>query len=114
LGFKFGAVILFGFFALSCQQKSTSNGNFGSATGATGVTVVQVSWTDTLGEQQGFYLEQSSDGTNFAQIQVVPDGTNSVNISGLNSKATYYFRVRGYNQAGTSPYSSLASVVVAY
>jgi hypothetical protein len=72
----------------------------------------KLQWTSNKGEQQGFYVEESTDGTHFSQVLTVPDGTNSVVVTVPTAGQTYYFRVRGYNQAGTSPYTSIVKVAM--
>jgi hypothetical protein len=69
---------------------------------------VNLSWTSNRGEQQGFYIEESSDGNNFTQVQSVPDGVNSATVA-VPSAGTYFFRMRGFNQAGNSPYTGVVS-----
>jgi len=69
---------------------------------------INLTWTSNLGEQVGFYIEKSTDGVNFIQILTVPDGTNTATIVAPNS-GKYYFRIRGYNQAGDSPYTQVVS-----
>jgi titin len=73
---------------------------------------VTLTWGANAGEQTGFYIEQSSDGINFTQVQSVPNGTNQAMISGLYTGKTYYFRIRGYNPAGNSPYSPILTANV--
>jgi hypothetical protein len=72
---------------------------------------VQLAWNANKGEQQGFYVEQSSDGTNFTQVLSVPDGTYAATIP-VSAAGNYYFRLRGYNQSGTSPYTAVISSTV--
>jgi len=72
---------------------------------------VNLAWTSNLGEQQGFYVEESTDGTNYSQILTVPDGTNNAAII-VPAPGKYYFRIRGYNQAGDSPYSRVVTTTI--
>jgi len=69
---------------------------------------IQLSWAPGTGTTTGYYLEQSTDGTNFQQIRSGP--ATSATITGATYGQPYYFRVRAYNSAGTSPYSSVATV----
>ena len=70
-----------------------------------------LAWTSNLGEQQGFYIEESTDGTNYSQILTVPDGTNNATIV-VPTSGNYYFRIRGYNQAGDSTYSQVVTATI--
>jgi hypothetical protein len=98
-------------FLAGCAQADravTSNQNGSSGSGGANPNQVNIAWTSNLGEQEGFYIEESTDGTNYSQILTVPDGTNNAVIV-MPGPGTYYFRVRGYNQAGNSPYTSVVT-----
>ena len=102
------------FIALGCgptRQSTQSNQPSGSQTGSGG-NQVRIGWTSNRGEQQGFYIEESSDGVSFSQVMTVPDGTNSAVVSVPQSGRLYYFRIRGYNQAGDSPYSAVVTAQI--
>ncbi len=65
---------------------------------------VQLAWNSVAGQQNGFFIEESTDGNNFSQVLTVPDRTNSATIS-VPSAGTYFFRIRSFNNAGASPFS---------
>ena len=77
-----------------------------------GLGQVQLRWAANPGEQDGFSLEQSSDGSEFAEIQKVPDPTTRFLVTGLAPGKTYAFRIRGYNSLGNSPYAKTLSVTI--
>ena len=106
---KFLSVFLVVVVAACNPSASTSSPGQG-ATVQSDPTQTKISWSAALGEQQGFYVEESTDGINFSRVQVVPNGTNTAIVSGLLPGHTYSFRVRAYNQVGNSPYT--ATVVV--
>jgi hypothetical protein len=121
LVFKISVFVIFIFLICSCNQGSKVPGNItlgGSAIAPTppptGNPIIQISWTADLGEQQGFYIEQSSDGVTFNQVQIVPDGTYSATLTGFTPAATYYFRIRAYDQSGPSPYSPVVSLTASF
>ena len=71
---------------------------------------VQLTWTDTANNEVGFRIYRSLDGKTFTEIAKL----NMVNVtgysdSGLSSNATYYYRLRTYNAAGNSSYTSIVS-----
>lgn len=70
---------------------------------------VNLTWTDTSGNESGFRIERSTNGTNFQQIATVSANVTSFASTGLSRDRTYYYRVRSYNSAGSSPYSNVAS-----
>lgn len=93
----------------SSSSQSSSSGPVADAPGAPNVPAgphMQLSWKSNVGEQQGFYIEQSTDGVSYTQIQDIPDGVNTTNVN-VTRGQMYYFRIRGYNQAGPSAYSTI-------
>jgi len=75
---------------------------------------INLSWVDNSGDENGFRIERSTDGTNFAQIAAVAAGTTGYADTGLAAGTLYYYRVFSYNAAGnsTSP-SNTASATTA-
>jgi len=71
---------------------------------------VTLGWTDTATNESGFKVERSTNGTDFAEIATVGADTRSYTDSSVVAKTTYHFRVRAYNGAGHSGYSSAISV----
>jgi Fibronectin type III domain len=83
-----------------------------SATANANGTRIDIFWTDNSVDEQGFRIERAPDvngapGT-FAQITSV--GVNVVTYAntGLANGTRYWYRVRAYNQAGTSGYTNNA------
>ena len=83
---------------------------------ATAASALQInlSWTDNSTNENGFAVEQSTDGVNFTQI-----GTTGVNVtsyaanSSLSSGTTYYYRVRAFNGASNNTYSAYTNIASA-
>jgi len=76
----------------------------------TGTPRVQLTWTAVAGQQTGFYIEQSTDGITFTQIQTIPSPTTTTTVTGLTAGQKYYFRIRAYNSLGSSPYTTVVSI----
>lgn len=70
---------------------------------------INLSWTDNSNNENGFKVEQSTDGTNFTQIAMLASNTVSFSATGLNPSTTYTYRVVSFNDAGTSQFSNTAS-----
>jgi len=72
---------------------------------------VNLRWTDTSDNEDGFKIErcQGAGCTTFAQIAQVGPNASSYSDSGLAAGTTYGYRVRAFNSAGDSGYSSPAS-----
>jgi hypothetical protein len=69
-------------------------------------TQINLSWVDSTTGEDGFAIERSTDGTNFAQITTVPAGSISYNNTLLTANTKYWYRIRAYKGAGTFSYYS--------
>jgi hypothetical protein len=71
---------------------------------------IQLSWADNSGDESGFRVERSPDGsTGWALVAEV--GVNAISYmdSGLQSGTSYFYRVKAFNGAGESGTSNTAS-----
>lgn len=60
----------------------------------------------------GYQIQRSTDGINFSNLATVAQVTQYVDsLPGVGTK--YYYQVAGTNSSGTSPYSSIASMIAA-
>jgi hypothetical protein len=71
---------------------------------------VTLAWTDNSNNESGFKIERSTDGQNFAQIATVGANATKYTNTGVTKKTAYYYRVRAYNNAGDSAYSTTVKV----
>lgn len=70
-----------------------------------GVAVVSydslnVSWTDTSNNENGFLLERSLDGKIFSQVATTSQNVVAYSDTGLDPRTTYYYRIRAYRADG--------------
>ena len=70
---------------------------------------INLTWTDNSNNENGFKVEQSTDGTNFTQIAMLASNAVSHSAIGLTPSTTYTFRVVSFNDAGNSQFSNTAS-----
>ncbi len=82
-------------------------------TGVTATTVsrsqINLAWTDASALEDGFRIERSANGSTWTQIGTVGRNVSAYASTGLSANKLYYFRVRAYNVAGASVYSSIVS-----
>ena len=82
-----------------------------SAFKATAVAFNQVSlkWIDTVVGEDGFKIERSIDGINFAQIGTAIAGATSYTDNTVTANKQYWYRARSYNASGDSRASSVST-----
>jgi List-Bact-rpt repeat protein/fibronectin type III domain protein len=80
-----------------------------SAMAGSGLTV-SLKWKDNSNNETGFKIERSPDGATFTQIATVGQDVAAYTDSGLAASTTYWYRVRAYNSAGDSAYTTPTSV----
>jgi chitodextrinase len=72
--------------------------------------LVTVAWIDRSGDEEGFVLERSANGLTFTAIAQLPANTVSHTDSGLFRRRRYWYRLRAFNAAGSSPWSNVIGV----
>ena len=70
---------------------------------------INLNWSETSTNEDGFRIERSTDNINFAEIAIVGPNVNTYPNTGLQSSTLYYFRVRAFNSFGNSTYSNTAN-----
>ena len=70
---------------------------------------IDLNWTDASGNEDGFKVEQSTDGASYTQVAAVGPNVTTFSNTGLQKNRTYYYRVRSYRQTVNSTYSNVAS-----
>lgn len=69
---------------------------------------INLAWTDTSTNEDGFRIERSQDGTTFSVLTNVGANATSFADTGLSSSASYWYRIYAYNAGGNSAYASSA------
>ena len=62
---------------------------------------VDLSWADNSGDETGFTVERSTNGTTWTQVASVGANVRAYAATGLAASTQYWFRVRATNGAGT-------------
>jgi hypothetical protein len=72
---------------------------------------IDLTWTTPSNKQAGFKIERATDAQSFMEIGAAGAGDRSYQDRTASPGATYYYRVRAFNQgSGNSDYSSAASI----
>jgi hypothetical protein len=77
-------------------------------------TQVRLEWTDKNADEDGFKLERSTDGVNFAQIATPLKGTSAYVDQNLTTGTKYYYKIRAYKGGNNSQYSLAAIANASY
>jgi hypothetical protein len=77
---------------------------------ATSRKSIQITWTDTSSNEQGFVLEVLVRGK-WQTLVTLPAGTTSYTHNGLKPRSSYTYRVAAYNQAGQSSFATMTTSV---
>jgi YD repeat-containing protein len=70
---------------------------------------INLAWTDNSNNEDGFRIERAPDGINWTGIITVGANATAYQNTGLTCGATYYYRVRAFNNVGSSVYSSIVN-----
>jgi len=73
---------------------------------ATSSSAINLTWTDNADNEQGFRVERSADNASFTEITTLGASVTSYTDTSLAASTTYYYRVRAFNTAGNSAYST--------
>ncbi len=84
----------------------TAPGSLQAQTAST--SQINLSWNDRSDNEDGFRIEQSTDGTNFTQIATVGVNQTGYAVTGLPASTTFFYRVRAFNSdLGNGPFSEI-------
>lgn len=78
---------------------------------ASSSTQINLNWVDNASDETGYSIEESSNGTDFAEHTTVGAGITSYSRTGLSAGQERWYRVRAYNAEGYSGYSNVASAM---
>jgi alpha-tubulin suppressor-like RCC1 family protein len=121
ISFSLIFVVLLFLGAKSCNNRNTSNTKSGSSDvstfrinapsnlTATAVSSYQIdlSWQDNANNEDGFEIERSTDGINYAPLSTLNTNSISYSDTGVRPFICYYYRVRAFNNIGDrSEYSN--------
>ena len=73
---------------------------------------MNLSWTDNSGNEAGFRIDRSANGTTFAKVATVGANITAYSDSGLATSITYSYRVSAFNSGGSSANSNTATVAL--
>jgi hypothetical protein len=71
-------------------------------------TQIDLNWADNSGNETGFELERSTNGTDFTKLADLPANAATYQNTGLTTLTKYWYRIRAKNNIGNSDYSNVA------
>ena len=81
-------------------------------TATSGGSTITLAWTDQASDEEGFSIEQSTDGSAYSVIGQVGTDRDHYVVGPLDNPAdAYFFRIRAFNSFQTLTYSAFSSVV---
>lgn len=76
---------------------------------ATAPDTIALAWTDNSGDENGFRIERSLDGTTWGVLDTAAADATSYDDDTCDANTRYYYRVCAYNAGGDSDYTSTAN-----
>jgi len=73
---------------------------------------VNLFWKDNSGNEAGFRIDRSANGTAFAKLATVGTNITGYSDSGLAKSIKYSYRVSAFNSGGSSAHSNTATVAL--
>jgi len=84
------------------------NAPTGLAASTTSSSAITLTWADNSGNETGFKIERSPNGVDtWTGIYTTSSSAIMYSNSGLTYNTTYYYRIRSYNTAGNSNYTTV-------
>ncbi|MBN9380790.1 MAG: gliding motility-associated C-terminal domain-containing protein [Chitinophagaceae bacterium] len=74
-------------------------------------TQANLSWSLVMSTAGQFALERSADGQHFTLLKTVDKSVTNYTDSTLSSGTSYWYRIKGINYLGSSPYSDTVKIV---
>lgn len=72
-------------------------------------STINLSWTDTANNEDGFRIDRSLNQTDWAILATPASNVTSYQDTGLIANTTYFYRILSYNSGGNSIWSNIAS-----
>lgn len=73
-------------------------------------TSIMLRWNDRTSAETGFVIERRGANGSWAALDSIAANSTSYTDAGLAANSSYSYRLRGFNAAGNTPYSGVATV----
>ncbi|HEX2937065.1 MAG TPA: PA14 domain-containing protein, partial [Bacteroidales bacterium] len=74
-------------------------------------TQIDLTWTDNSNNESGFFIERAAAAGTFIQISSAAANSGIFHDAGLTANTQYQYRIRSFNDLGSSGYSNTASAI---
>lgn len=95
--------------ANATTRQVAPNAPSGLTAAAVSTSQIDLKWTDNAGNETGYQVERSLNGTAFTKIADLAANITVYQNTGLVAATEYFYRVRAINAAGASAYSNTGS-----
>ncbi|MBN1576041.1 MAG: fibronectin type III domain-containing protein, partial [Chitinispirillaceae bacterium] len=72
---------------------------------------IDLTWTDNSSNEAGFQIERATGGGSFVQVGTAAANATVFHDGGLTANTQYQYRIRAFNDYGTSDYTSTVSAI---
>jgi fibronectin type 3 domain-containing protein len=98
--------------ATTSAAVTTPSAPTGATATASSSSQINLAWTDSSSNEDGFWVRRSLDGTSFSVVATLPANASSHSDAGLSESTKYYYRITAFNSAGSSSSPTISATTL--